>query len=446
MKNLTPLFLTTLLTLVLSCFVRSSGYGKEAQVSKNEPLKPVAIAYSKLPQGSFALVLKNGSNGTLNDDQINIQVLSLPSKAVSYISVLNSKVTGASQGEGSLGKVNSAQPGEILPSFTLADLQNHTLYLPGDGKYYGTRIYVSIKKPLTMVVNATGDGYSQPDLQNPADPNYPIPYDWFEMTYDPTPQPNDPTLDTVAFGGNMTQVDEFSIPMAFTILGVNGTTQTRGITLGEQSSSGVTTRDQLINKYLSASDVAAPFKELQQVVAGKVVRLMAPYHSTIFQPGGTDAGYFDDYLNTLWNYYTSHQLDYYDQPGKTGNHYVGSVINDLLTFSCNGTGSFTLVKPTTLDVFTNAGSFLPGPIPSNALGAQLAAAINRHVATDTSSWLVPGNYYQAEPSNDWAKFWHEVSIDHLAYGFGFDDVAGQSSVAILPATENLFSLTITIGW
>ena len=37
------------------------------------------------------------------------------------------------------------------------------------------------------------------------------------------------------------------------------------------------------------------------------------------------------------------------------------------------------------------------------------------------------SYYQAAPANYYAKFWHDHAINHLAYGFPYDDVAGQSS-------------------
>ena len=402
--------------------------------------------YADLPAGTFALVLNNGSNGKLNDNQIYIQIVSLPTKAVSYVSTLNTNVTDTPQGAGTLGKVNIASANELLPSFTLADLQNHTLYLPGDGKYYGTRIYVSIGSPMKMTVNSTADGYIQPNLENPSDPNLAISFDWFEMTYDPIPQPSNPGLDTVPFGGNMSQLDCFSIPMSFTIKGVLGTTAQRGITLGQGSSSGVASRDDLINKYLNAPNIADPFKKLAQIVGGNIVRLISPYHSSLFKSGGAYANYFDDYLNTIWNYYTLNELDAYDQQGGQGNHYTGRVANNVLTFYRNGAGPYTMSKPTTYDVFTCSGAFLPGSTDANAFGAQFSAAINRNVATDPSSWILSDNYYQGEPANDWAKFWHEVSIDHLAYGFGFDDVGSRSSVAILLANENLSTLTLDIGW
>ncbi len=44
-----------------------------------------------------------------------------------------------------------------------------------------------------------------------------------------------------------------------------------------------------------------------------------------------------------------------------------------------------------------------------------------------AQWNTPSNYYLASPANWYAKFWHDHAINHLAYGFPYDDVAGQSS-------------------
>ncbi|MBM3856651.1 MAG: hypothetical protein FJ390_01650 [Verrucomicrobia bacterium] len=442
MKNLTIKQLIVFF-LICSFVATQSCTAKEIFFQQG---KSRGLRYKDLPADGFALLLKNDSNGKLRDDQIYIQILNLPTDQMTYVSLASTNVNAGPQGPGSVGIINVATANQTLPSFTLADVKNHTLYLPGDGKYYGTRIYISIADPLVMQVNLSANGYSQPNLENPTDPNHAITFDWFEMTYDATPQPNNPYLNTVAFGGNMTQVDEFGIPMAFTIQGDHGTTCTRGITLGTGSSSGVNSRDELIAKYLNSPDVSTPFKELTQIVDGRVVHLIAPFHGAGFKTGSAYANYFDDYINSVWDYYSSHELNFYDQDNTHGNHYVGNVVNGVLTFSRNGQGPFRLSKPTTYDVFTNSGAFLPGSMEANALGAQLAAAFNRHVAADPTKWLFDENYYQANPQSDWSKFWHSVSIDHLAYGFGFDDVGGKSSVAILPSSENLSTLTLDIGW
>jgi hypothetical protein len=66
--------------------------------------------------------------------------------------------------------------------------------------------------------------------------------------------------------------------------------------------------------------------------------------------------------------------------------------------------------------------------------AQLTAAINRHVVNTTAAnpgqqnWYDASKFYQVNPTNHYSKFWHlpGISVDNLAYGFAYDDVADQS--------------------
>lgn len=409
---------------------------------------PATVSYTKLPNGTFALKLVNASNGTVPDSQIFVEIVSLPNGKVTIVDAGPQIVPDGPEGEGALGTVQVANANESLAThaFSLAQLPNKTIYLPGDAQFLGSRIYISIGQPLQMAVNQTADGYVQPNIENPSDPNYSTRFDWFEMAYAPQNNPQ------VAFGGNITQVDGFSIPMSFTVEGVKNTVLTRGITLGEGSSSGVATRDALINKFLTDPSIDAPFKTLAQYdTQGNVIRLISPYHSTTFRAGGSGQSYFDQYVNDVWQYYASNPLNFNDQPDGSGNNYQGRLVTNasgaqVFRVSRNGGPEFDMPKPSTNDVLTNSGALQPGGTDANAFGALLAGAINRHVATQPQNWLTPASFYQATPSNEWAMFWHQVSIDGLAYGMGFDDTANQSSVAILPADENLKQLTISIGW
>ncbi|AYZ94522.1 beta-1,3-glucanase family protein [Burkholderia dolosa] len=442
--------------LLAACFLSgcggsSSGSSDDpelAQASMMKSAAPATIAYSQLPDGSFALHLKNASDGRLPDDQIYVEIVSQPDGKVTAVDATSTNVPDGPEGDGTLGAVGTLTSGDDLAAhaFTLAQLTNHTLYLPGDARYLGTRIYVSVRRRLQMPVNAVADGYTQPNIENPSDPNYATPFDWFEMTYAPQGHPK------VAFGGNITQVDGFSIPMSFEVKGVGNTDIKRGITLGVGSSSGVDTRDQLMNKYLDQPGLDEPFRTLvQKDRDDEVIRLVAPYHGAAFKPGGAAQRYFDGYVDHVWRYYSIHELDFNDQADGTGNRYRGRVVpgangERVFRVSRNDGPTFDIAKPGTDDVFTNNGTLQPGGTDANAFGALLAAAINRHVATRARNWLDPSSFYRASPSNQWAHFWHQVSIDGLAYGMGFDDTADQSSVAILPADENLKSLTISIGW
>jgi len=76
----------------------------------------------------------------------------------------------------------------------------------------------------------------------------------------------------------------------------------------------------------------------------------------------------------------------------------------------------------------------------------LCAAFNRGVALNTANWYNPAAYYTNSTHNDYAGFWHQIAIDHRAYGFPYDDVNDQSAVKILPDANPPSSLTIGIGW
>lgn len=421
------------------------------------PIVPVTdIPFSSLPQGSFSLALKRTGEGTLpGDKNIYVQIVSQPCKnsspcargdttIVTNVTLIPTKVTGGPNGDAILGAVSVAQPNSVLTPFKVSDLINGNVILPGDAVYGGSRIYISMGKPLTMKVNPTGDGYIQTDFNNPSDPNISVPFDFVELAYDAKPNATTPEKNTVAFGANLTQVDQFGMPLAFTITGVKGAVLNRGITLGSGSTSGVTTRDQIIQNYLNA--VSTPFKELTQTVDGNVMRILAPYHVASFKPGGTYANFFDSYVDQVWTYYQYNTSTIYDQPNNIGNKYVISGNGTVLHVTRNGVALVDFQKPSTIDVFQNNGRLQPGGDNDKAFGAILSGALNRHVADQPQNWLTPSAFYLAEPRHDYAKFWHQIGILNLAYGFGFDDTANQSSVAILSPTENIASFNIDIGW
>ena len=47
------------------------------------------------------------------------------------------------------------------------------------------------------------------------------------------------------------------------------------------------------------------------------------------------------------------------------------------------------------------------------------------------------------PANYYAKFWHDHAINKLAYGFPYDDVAGQSSFVSHGDPQYLL---VAVGW
>ncbi len=74
----------------------------------------------------------------------------------------------------------------------------------------------------------------------------------------------------------------------------------------------------------------------------------------------------------------------------------------------------------------------------------MCAALNRHTAQlPPSQQQDPSQLYKAAPANYYAKFWHDHGINHLAYGFPYDDVAGQSSFVSHGDPQ---WLEVAVGW
>jgi hypothetical protein len=119
------------------------------------------------------------------------------------------------------------------------------------------------------------------------------------------------------------------------------------------------------------------------------------------------------------------------------NHYIGTV-NAGGTLVFTGAEAGSMPEPKTQDVWACAG--FPGYV-----GAALSAAMNRGVAANGADFYVPSTYYKRSPyKNEFSKVLHDISIHHLAYGFGYDDNNNQSSVLIVGSSKPLTSLTITI--
>lgn len=295
-------------------------------------------------------------------------------------------------------------------SFTLDQTGN--LAIPSE--FQGGRIFVSMKNPLYIGIAADNSGWAGLDPANPSDPNYNTVYDWYEMTY---------KYGAVAFGGNTTQVDQFGLPFSYT-LGQDSTgfSGTRGITL---------TRDQVFAQY--ATSVPAEFQALVlHDGSGDPLRILAPRTAT---PGGL-VSWLDQPINDFWSNYQTHQF-VYDGPGYTvtGNIDGSGLFHYTVTPDGKAASTYTMVKPTTAQVFASNGPFV-GTEQQGAFLAELNAAFNRGVAISPDQWANVAAYYPTGGRwNNWAQFFHANSINNLAYGFPFDDVNNQSSVLILANSQ-----------
>ncbi|GAA3736659.1 beta-1,3-glucanase family protein [Streptomyces tremellae] len=172
------------------------------------------------------------------------------------------------------------------------------------------------------------------------------------------------------FNGNTTRVDAWALPLAMRLHATDG----YDVQVGDSQALFNEPRDQVFQDFVAA--VPQQFQVLARTQAP--YRIIAPGSDPSFQPGGVNANYFTAYAQS-----------------------VG-------------------VNETTQYIFGCAGSMGGDP--------DMCAALNRHVAQlPASQQSDPSQYYKAGPANYYAKFWHDHAINNLAYGFPYDDVAGQSS-------------------
>ena len=289
------------------------------------------------------------------------------------------------------------------------------------------RLMLSVGSPMYIQVNQDVNGnigYAGANIDNPSDPNINVTFDFMEMAIVPT----------TGFYGNTTRVDQFGFPVTLRLQGLGGYDQTVGETA---------TRASLISAW--SSSVPAQFQSLAQAPYSPY-RIIAPAHAT-FAAGQANANYLDGYIQGLWTKYASQTLTFTDQQGT----FTGHVVNGQFQFT-DGQGTYTIARaPTTQEALLGNGVLndATGQTPGSAgydkqlqIQAQLCAAINRHIVENPAQWSTPGAFY-VSPANSYSKFWHDHSLNGLAYGFAYDDVGGFSSSLHTSAPT---IATVTVGW
>ncbi|HEV7651042.1 MAG TPA: beta-1,3-glucanase family protein [Actinophytocola sp.] len=194
------------------------------------------------------------------------------------------------------------------------------------------------------------------------------------------------TVGPDVFNGNTTRVDAFGLKLAMRLHAHDG----YDVQVGENQATFAEDRSATFQRFVDA--VPPEFDVLAQTQAP--YRIIAPGSDPSFRPGGANAGYFTGYASS-----------------------VG-------------------VNEPTSNIFGCAGSLAGNP--------DMCAALNRHTAhLPQDQWQDPARYYSAAPSNYYAKFWHDHAINGLAYGFPYDDVAGQSSFVSHGDPQYLL---VAVGW
>jgi hypothetical protein len=197
------------------------------------------------------------------------------------------------------------------------------------------------------------------------------------------------TITATNWYGNTTRVDAYGLPIAIRLICGDGT----DAKLGELYDVFYMGRDAFFRTYKAA--VPAEFQHTAD--NGRPYRILAPGKGDGgFGPGEEFGTYYDAYLKEL-----------------------GLPATDTRkVFACEG-----------------------DPFGSDA---QLAAAVNRHVAhLPKSEWAKAENFYQAAPANYYAKFFHDFGFAGKAYGFAYDDAEGYAAYT---ACSRPKTLIIAVGF
>jgi Beta-1,3-glucanase len=194
------------------------------------------------------------------------------------------------------------------------------------------------------------------------------------------------TVGPTVFNGNTTRVDAFGLKLAMRLHAHDG----YDVQVGDDYPTFLQDRSATFQQF--QNEVPTEFKQLATVQAP--YRIPAPGAVAAFQPGGQYANYFTAYAQSIG------------------------------------------VNATTQQVVSCSGPLATDPARCSAL--------NRHVAQlPQSQWSTPSLFYQGAPANYYAKYWHDHSINHLAYGFPYDDYAQQSDFI---SHSNPQWLEVAVGW
>ncbi len=377
--------------------------------------------------GFIGIDLNNNTNGSWSDSQIYVEVLAInpANNTFSWVQP-NGAMTAISSADNNASS-HLTYNGTNYPNYAFTLAQSKLLLLP---QVYSGRIYISYGSPMymTTVGSGTGVGYAGPNAQNTADPNNNTHYDWYEFTYNSS-----------GIFINTTQVNQFGLPLTLDVYGNNRTFhQQTGIT---QSIAQI---DSEWNSNVPSPFTSTPITNY---------RILSPAETT-FGLGQANGTYFDGYISQIWNYYGSTPLTV-TWGSRTFSGYSNGgtlTLNEVNTGNGafqSGTG-YVIGYPNTQQVLVCNGPFATGDAGNTdrnavelAIEAQLCAAINRHVATNVNQWNTPSAYYQVSPANYYAAFWHQVSINNLAYGFAYDDVNSQSSTITTGSPEHI---ALGLGW
>ncbi len=306
---------------------------------------------------------------------------------------------------------------------TLDQIKEQTIHVAHTN---ACRLFFGFRSP--MYLHAFDAGYAGADFQNPTDPNHGLRWELVEFTYD--------QYDVMFI--NTTRVDAFQYPMGVELFGTsqsNNAYMKRGELLSYND---------IINRW-NQQNGNSPFSACyQESVTTDALG------GIIIQPSKVAAvknnGYFDNYINQIWSYFTTHEL--YADMGQRGK-WRGTVQGNTFVLTSGGQTAY-VNKPSTTDVIEGAGTFATGSDIDKAVQAQFCGAMNRGmVDVNTTNgqlqdWGDRTSFFTRNTWNPYVAFFHQddLSYEGFTYAFAYDDTFDQSSTC---ATKYPDRAVVTIG-
>jgi hypothetical protein len=284
---------------------------------------------------------------------------------------------------------------------------------------------------FSVVDTQSGPGLVEPTSVNPDDPSADVNWGFVELTFN------------AEYGlfANLSFVDFVGLP-----LGMELQTSSSGTlsVVGMPPDAVTQVCDNLKGK---ASEDGQPWDQLCVTDAsGNLIRVVAP-STLISSDGSAFSGYWDDYVDQVWQQYSSQQLTI-DTQNAAGDV---ACTSDGNTISCDGDNR-GYTKPSAADIFgCNSGPFAIEQSDNDihqAVVPRICAALHRATLDiaggNVQPSLLPSAYYQSDVNNWYSAFVHQVEADGRGYAFSYDDVAPESSEDISGAVAAADPVLLTV--
>lgn len=314
--------------------------------------------------------------------------------------------------------------------------QGSTVKIQLPGYISAGRIWFADGDLTFFTVNAGGSvALVEPSAVNPSDPSAAVNWGFIELTY----------LESAIYT-NISYVDFVGLPLGQTLTDCDGNVlQALGVHAQAVEDICADLEEQTcIDGY--------PWSELCAYdSSSNALRVLAPYDYISLYPDAF-SDYWTDYVNDVWNHYTTTPLTIDTQVS-------AGLVNCTVTgasMTCAGDNR-AYAKPSAADIFgCNSGPFAIYASDNDvhrAVVPRLCAAFHRSTLLLDGGNIQPmsdiSGYYTAsgQAANWYSKFVHDYEMDGKGYAFAYDDVTptGGFDMAGLLSVAQPQTLEIVVG-